>query len=78
MSGEAFSLLWDQQMGRCAICSTPFDEDRPHVDHDHESGKVRGLLCSLCNPGLGFFKDDPELLEAAVRYLDRREGGVEE
>lgn len=75
---EAFGILWDSQMGRCAICQTTFDEDRPHVDHDHETGEVRGLLCSLCNPGLGFFRDDPVMLESAAAYLRRREGGDRE
>lgn len=74
MTEEDFGILWDQQMGRCAICQISFDKDRPHVDHDHESGEVRGLLCSLCNPGIGFFRDDSELLDAAAAYL-RREGG---
>jgi ribosomal protein S27AE len=55
------------QMGRCAICaSTPARFD---VDHDHDTGKVRGLLCSPCNRGLGFFRDRRENLAAAAKYL---------
>jgi hypothetical protein len=58
----------------CAICTTQVwngRHARPHVDHDHETGKVRGILCSECNTGLGKFKDNPELLRAALRYLER-------
>lgn len=52
--------------GRCAICSRP---DADHVDHDHVTGRIRGLLCSQCNVGLGMFQDSPMLLANAVNYL---------
>ena len=74
--------LLERQGGRCAICRS----DTPgtfghswHIDHDHRCcsgsyscGKcVRGLLCAQCNVGVGYFRDDPEILRAALDYLHR-------
>ena len=56
----------------CAICGTTTwmgRHARPHIDHDHETGRIRGVLCSECNTGLGKFKDDPAILQAAIDYL---------
>jgi len=50
----------------CVICGT---EEKLVVDHDHATGKVRGMLCNHCNRGLGHFKDSPMLLEFAAQYL---------
>jgi hypothetical protein len=54
--------------GLCAICQT-FVGEGLVVDHDHQRGHVRGLLCSPCNLGLGAFADDPARLLTAIRYL---------
>jgi hypothetical protein len=77
LSRVAFSGLYAEQNGRCAVCSRLLvprgDQARqPHVDHDHKSGKVRGLLCGSCNRGIGLFKDRPTTLRAAATYLERR------
>ena len=62
--------------GVCGICGTTesgyYDF---HIDHDHETGEIRGLLCNTCNLGLGHFKDNPALLEAAVQYLKEAQDG---
>jgi hypothetical protein len=65
--GEYARMLAAQD-GLCLICRTPHPKPL-HVDHCHVTNKVRGLLCDLCNRGLGYFHDDPEQLESAARYL---------
>ncbi len=67
--------LVKRQQNRCAICKTtkvggpPTRRGYWHIDHDHVTGQIRGLLCARCNLGLGNFSDDPELLAAAARYV---------
>lgn len=56
------------QENRCRICSKIFDKT-PHVDHDHETGKVRELLCGPCNSVIGLVKEDTNILLAAIKYL---------
>lgn len=69
--GLTFDLLLERQGGRCAICGCTPRTRRLAVDHDHETGLVRGLLCSRCNHDLlGAAHDDVEVLRRAVRYLD--------
>jgi hypothetical protein len=67
-----FDALLESQGHRCAICpsTVPGGRGAWHVDHDHQTGKVRGLLCSHCNRALGMFKDDPEALRAAANYVE--------
>lgn len=78
ISNVDFDQILLSQGGRCAICST----DKPggkgnrfHVDHDHDTGKVRALLCSNCNRGLGHFQENIALLEVAIMYLRTHQSG---
>ena len=67
-----FRSLLKEQENACAICKGPFKGYRTiHTDHDHSTGKVRGLLCNNCNVGLGLFLDQPKLLKRAIEYLYR-------
>jgi len=70
---EQYEKLLADQGGVCAVCGGPHVGvgGRYHVDHDHRTGVVRGLLCGTCNTGLGQFKDDPVVLEKAISYLKK-------
>ena len=74
-----FDTLWIVFKGRCAICNIELRQtqksrgqslDTVCVDHNHETGNLRGLLCNGCNKGIGLFKDDPEILNKAKEYLE--------
>lgn len=70
---EDYYDMLDEQEGKCKICSTHIDDIDKHVlyvDHDHNTGNVRGLLCQQCNTGLGMFRDRQDLLLKAKEYLD--------
>ena len=71
---DEYNLLVEKQNNSCAICGKHKSEftgrgNNFHIDHCHTTGKVRGLLCSNCNTGLGQFKDNQVLLENAIQYL---------
>lgn len=64
--------LFVAQAGACAVCECALT--KYHIDHDHASGDIRGLLCRNCNLGLGFFRDSVPNLAAAIQYLGVRNG----
>ena len=70
ISDSEYKRLFKKQAGMCALCGKPSNGRRLDVDHDHVTGKVRGLLHRKCNQGLGYFDDDPELLKMAIKYLE--------
>lgn len=68
MSVADHQLLLERQGGRCAVCCRDL---ALVVDHDHDSGVVRGLLCQGCNCGIGLLDDDPERCLSAATYLEQ-------
>jgi hypothetical protein len=68
LTPEQYAEMYDEQEGVCAICQL---REATCIDHDHETGLVRALLCRRCNTGIGQFGDDPDLLVRAVGYLTR-------
>lgn len=70
LSVHEFEALLAAQGGVCVICKKAnWRKRRPHVDHDHASGKIRGILCFNCNGALGHIHDNPEILRAMINYL---------
>lgn len=73
ISHEQYQCLVVKSGGVCGICQEPFN-DKPthamHIDHCHETGRVRGLLCARCNRGLGLFRDNPRFLRNAAGYVE--------
>lgn len=78
---ETVAALIAAQGNRCAICGCRGEDasrKRLALDHDHATGYIRGMLCLHCNSGLGQFRDSPELLAAAIRYLQEHRPGDEQ
>ncbi len=80
LTNEQFVLMNEKQNKKCSICG--LEETRKSrnggicrlaIDHCHESGKIRGLLCHACNTAIGKFKDNTDLLKSAIRYLEEHE-----
>ncbi len=71
---EQYDAMLEAQGGGCCICGRPPREDISlHVDHDHSTGEIRGILCFRCNNALADFQDDQQLLQEAADYLDRQD-----
>ena len=78
-SPEDYEYAWYRQEGKCAICGCELGTSRytkPAADHDHKTGKLRGILCTQCNTALGLMKDSPYRLESAIRYLEEHGSNI--
>jgi hypothetical protein len=76
ITSEVRDEMMTSQNFKCAICSNPihlprgeYSRSEAHIDHDHTTKRVRGLLCTFCNIGLGAFQDDQSVLASAISYL---------
>lgn len=76
MTPEWYKRLFDHSDGKCWICLTPQKDLKRalSVDHDHKNGKIRGLLCVHCNLGIGSMKESPQIMYAAVYYINHFNG----
>lgn len=74
ISQAEWNALLEKQNYGCAICGRTTETGRRNlsVDHDHVTGRVRGILCQNCNAGIGHFRDDVDLVRTAVQYLERK------
>jgi len=75
LTQQIFDELVEVRGGLCDICQLKPDT-LLHIDHDHQTKLIRGLLCNRCNTGLGLFKDSPYNLSNAIKYLNRQESNI--
>lgn len=68
---DIYDAMLLAQGNACVLCLERFTKT-PHVDHDHETGAIRGLLCQMCNHGIGLLNEDPAVLQRAIEYLARK------
>jgi hypothetical protein len=69
VTASTYARMVAAQGGHCAICGGDPQRKGLVVDHDHATGRIRALLCTKCNAGLGFLRDDEELVRRAATYL---------
>jgi hypothetical protein len=67
---DIYNDMLEKQDYRCAICGVSFAVMKPCIDHDHTTGRVRGILCHKCNRGIGFLDDNPGLLRLAAKFVE--------
>ena len=72
---EQYNEMLKKQDLKCAICNEPLDLQNPHgvnIDHNHLTGKIRGILCNKCNLAIGLLRDNPEYIYKAYKYIKRK------
>ena len=70
LSDEDYTTLIERSQGLCEVCNTPMGDKRC-IDHDHKTGKIRGVLCNNCNTALGLVGDNVATLTKLIQYLER-------
>lgn len=75
LSVDEYREILANQNNKCAICGCDINkkENRPHIDHNHLTNKIRGILCGNCNMGIGLLKDDINVIRNAVKYLEEND-----
>lgn len=80
MRHQDYLSMLNKQNGNCAICKIDHSQQVNHkhlsIDHDHTTGKVRGLLCNSCNRAIGYFKENVFALQGAIKYLESHKESV--
>ncbi len=67
---EQYRAMMNAQDAKCAICGNEGQGRKLGVDHNHETGSTRSLLCNRCNAGLGLFVENPDIMRKAIQYLE--------
>jgi hypothetical protein len=72
MTLEQYDEMYISQQGQCSICKTKHEV--LHVDHDHNTGDIRELLCNRCNRTLGLLEEDPMIMHSMIEYVQNHDG----
>jgi hypothetical protein len=73
MTVEEFWNMYESQKGKCVICLQDIAAENSAIDHNHTTGRIRGILCKSCNRGIGLLKDNSQVLNRASNYLLEQE-----
>lgn len=70
---DRFNEMHQKQDGKCDICKKNLKDKSTHIDHNHKSGKVRGLLCNKCNQAIGLMHESKSIIKNSLAYLEKHE-----